>query len=275
MQFLIDAFSPAELLHIVSIANKYQLLDTEQKRFLIALRMSNAHDGQSYQIEAGKKNKFYRIFGQFLQEIQEGQDCGKDDCAVCRRLAELRDDFHGAQQSVEFRLFIEWFQDSTREYGAPDEAPAPRPAPRPEPIRAEPIRTEAVRAEPVRPEALSVAGDPLALADTFSPACSIPAHERAIDRLADTHGAPAGREAIFPQFAEFASDEPLFCLNESHPLVRQLGALLGAEVDSLGEAALRSYAHALRGLSGRLLAQLAGSGRDQGAENNPPRVTAG
>ena len=83
MPFLIDCFSPGEMLHMVSIANRHLILNTDQKRFLIGLRMAEIQPDGSYAVNADKVGKFNRIFGQFLNELKPGQRCDKETCPTC------------------------------------------------------------------------------------------------------------------------------------------------------------------------------------------------
>lgn len=268
MQFLIDRFSPAELLHIVSIANKYQLLNTEQKRFLIALRMSNAHDGQAFQVDAEKKQKFCRIFSQFLQELQVEQCCEKPECPICERFQNLCQDFHGKQSSQEFSLFMEWFQSSTRKYGVTE---------KPASVEPKPITVSAVASASPMVAATSITADRSALQDSYSPSCSIPAHEKAITELAENLGNPVAETVpLYPRFPDYQTIEPLFTLNDSHPLVRMLSAMLQTDTDNLPEKALRSYTDKLQGLCARLLVSLTLPVADANqSEINDSVVTAG
>ena len=120
MPFLIDCFSPSEMLHMVSLANRHQLLTTDQKRFLIGLRMAEIGLDGSYKVHPDKIGKFNRIFGQFLNELKPGERCDKSECLTCDRLQGLLEDFHGTQQTAEFQRFMDWFQKSTLLYNPAD-----------------------------------------------------------------------------------------------------------------------------------------------------------
>lgn len=90
MQHLIDNFPPGELLHIVSVANKHRLLTTEDKRYLIALRMSAPYSDGNYRIEDSKKEEFPRVFENFLTGLEPSAGCGEDGCSICNRFQVLK-----------------------------------------------------------------------------------------------------------------------------------------------------------------------------------------
>ncbi|AHC14145.1 hypothetical protein [Salinispira pacifica] len=90
MQHLIDNFPPGELLHIVSVANKHRLLTTEDKRYLIALRMSAPYADGNYRIEDSKKEEFPRVFEDFLTGLETGAGCGEEGCSICNRFQVLK-----------------------------------------------------------------------------------------------------------------------------------------------------------------------------------------
>ncbi|WP_052078954.1 hypothetical protein [Spirochaeta lutea] len=117
MQYLIDLFSPQELLHLVGVANKLRILSTEDKRYVIALRMSTPYTQDlGYEIEPAKKLRFNRVLNQFFSQMPLGGRCDKDICGICDRLENLRQDFAGPQESLEFSLFMDWVSHSTQEY---------------------------------------------------------------------------------------------------------------------------------------------------------------
>lgn len=90
MQHLIDNFPPGELLHIVSVANKHRLMTTEDKRYLIALRMSAPYSDGTYCIEDSKKEEFPRVFEDFLTGLSADAHCGEDGCSICNRFHVLK-----------------------------------------------------------------------------------------------------------------------------------------------------------------------------------------
>lgn len=280
MPFLIDCFSPAEMLHMVSIANRHQLLTTDQKRFLIGLRMAEVSIDGTYKISSEKIGKFNRIFGQFLNELKTGQCCDKDECPTCDRLQDLLTDFHGPQESPEFQRFIDWFQKSTLVY-SPSESEAPaKPAPvlrgpasaggspRPasmlssRPVCPPPIEADAPSVVPSLPASAltgpfedAPARRPVQAATP--PQASAPsAPPVSVVRPEIVPEPPAPEPAPFPAFPEHDDAEPLFRPNENHPLVRQLVRLSAAPLNDLGEHALREHALQLQQTSRRLLSSL-------------------
>jgi hypothetical protein len=277
MSFLIDCFSPAEMLHMVSIANRHQLLTTDQKRFLIGLRMAEVNPDGTYKITPEKLGKFSRIFGQFLNELEVGQRCEKDDCPTCDRLQELLDDFHGPQESREFRCFIEWFQKSTLVYtssepvaptqsanrplsspfahGKPPLSPAPAKAPAPAAVsHASGLPPTAFKgpfedAAPLRPPvaAPAPAPDPVP-APARSPGPIQPAAPTlaAVNDEAAPTAAPLSPTTPAPAAIGAGGCEPLFIPNHEHPLVRRLQELSAADPGLMDDATIRRHASQLQ-----------------------------
>ena len=224
MPFLIDCFSPSEMLHMVSLANRHQVLNTDQKRFLIGLRMAEIGLDGSYKVHPDKIGKFNRIFGQFLNELAPGERCDKAECLTCDRLQTLLEDFHGKQESIEFQRFMEWFQKSTLLYN-PDEG-----------SQAENATTD----DEAEPEAGFTQLDPAATSPMagldsaklpHTPSPTPPSSPRLPEPAAMPVPPrdPEPLEAVLvapPPVTPAPVPEALFSLNTSHPLIHRLSALL-------------------------------------------------
>jgi hypothetical protein len=256
MPFLIDCFSPAEMLHMVSVANRHQLLTTDQKRFLIGLRMAEVNPDGTYKITPEKVGKFNRIFGQFLNELKSGQRCDKEGCPTCDRLQELLDDFHGPQESPEFRSFIEWFQKSTLLY-TPSEPTTPAAAssrPLSSPFShskqaAASIPSKSAAAVPSLAASLPATAfkgpyeDAAPLHPTVATPAPVPGPDRATAPIPQAEPQPPPA-AIGDALA--AGGAPLFQPNPQHPIVRRLQELLAADLGRMDDASLRRCAHQLQ-----------------------------
>jgi hypothetical protein len=261
---------------MVSIANRHQVLTTDQKRFLIGLRMAEVHTDGTYRISSEKVGKFNRIFGQFLNELKPGQRCDKTECPTCDRLQDLLVDFHGTQESTEFQRFIDWFQKSTLVYtNTESDSPAtqsPRVLTSPfaggKPSVSVPAATSACHGLPTsaltgpfesaphpRPEPVEAAQP---TQSSVPAVCLV----RPIAEAAETS------PDIFPAFPENLEDIPLFLPNENHPLVRQLIQLGQANIQEMGEKKLREHALQLQLSCQRLLGSL-GIKNDAEAQPEP------
>lgn len=231
MAYLIDLFTPADLLHFVSIANKYKILNTEDKRYLIALRMSAPWVEGVFQTDEAKKNRFYRVFSQFLKELGPGQGCDNHACPTCDRVQALREDFHGKQDSEEFALFLHWFQNGGK-------APARKIAPA---VQEAPLSFPAEQAEQKnRPELLDLTDQtqavPLAQ-ETLPPA------EPSLDRDSETPHAGRNQSAIV---RGAFSQIPVFQVNSSHPVIVNFSALVARDLSMLDAEDLRRHSLALK-----------------------------
>ena len=253
MPFLIDCFSPSEMLHMVSIANRHQILNTDQKRFLIGLRMAEIQPDGSYKVSPDKVGKFNRIFGQFLNELKPGQRCDKETCPTCDRSQDLVEDFHGPQSSDEFRRFIDWFQKSTLLYTttetSEDLPPVSRPATQP---TLRPLVSEKLASARVAPSPADTAPPVSALVGPFEDTLRPVVPRGPVE--ADELPAPvASAPEFFPVYAEASTDIPLFRINTQHPLILQLQHLTQYDLSNLPEKSLRTYSETLRSNCQRLL----------------------
>ncbi|WP_028973081.1 hypothetical protein [Spirochaeta cellobiosiphila] len=108
MTFLIDRFKPKEILHVVGISNKLKILNTDEKKYLLAVRMGTPYSEGQYELESGEKEKFLPIFMKFINQFPMNYYCDKDDCPICERLKDIKFDFQGNQESIEYELLMQW-----------------------------------------------------------------------------------------------------------------------------------------------------------------------
>lgn len=251
MHDLIDLFTPGELLHIVSIANQHGFLKTEHKRFLIALRMTGSWQDGVWEVDEEKKSRFAPILGQFLQELEPWQRCNKDECALCDRFQSLHADFHGAQESEEFRLFMDWFMKGSRTYqqnGASRSAsPAPGTVAGSAPVSPEPVAR-------IVPAAVVPASPALAPAPA---AVSVPGGETPAMPAASPRPAPAAsaRPVALPrdEAGTRSWQAPLFTLNRSHPALSSLDRLANQNLGLMDDFQLRDFTQRLQKMAREFL----------------------
>lgn len=235
MAYLIDLFTPADLLHFVSIANKYKILNTDDKRYLIALRMSAPWVEGIFQTDEAKKNRFYRVFSQFLQELGPGQGCDNHACPTCDRVQALREDFHGSQQSEEFSLFLNWFQNGGKAPTRParqalvEEVPAPL-----------------VKAEPEPQPELNVPSETCKGSETA---------QATVEDIISDQG-PVLRASSSIVRGAF-SEIPLFQINPNHPVIVNFSSLLARDLSKLDTEDIRRHTLALT-RSGQHLLEILG-----------------
>jgi|GEM_PF-6107680 len=117
MKKLIDFFAPRELLHIVSIANRLKILSTEEKKYLLAVRMGSKRDeNKEWDLEEGEKEKFYPLFSRFMNLFPKDYECVRDECPVCSRLLSLKQDFTGKGKSEEYSMLMSWVSRGQNHY---------------------------------------------------------------------------------------------------------------------------------------------------------------
>lgn len=283
MNNLIDHFTPSELLHIVSISNQHGFLKTENKRFLIALRMTSPWADGEWQVDEEKKSRFIPILGQFLQELEPWQRCSKDECEHCDRFQALHKDFHGSQESPEFRLFMDWFLSGSKTYGAGSKTASAASSP-----AGGSSQGTGRPANPVRPAAAVPAAVP-SLQNPLTPAVPAPvvpvpsqAAEAAVPQTAETPVLPVPKAAVaavqpeppkpvvaarhdelpgHPQVKDLPRSwdaaQPLFTLNQSHPAVRALENLARQDLHLMDDYQLRDFTSRLQKMTREFLASMA------------------
>lgn len=116
MNHLIDCFKPKELLHIVGISNKLRILNTEEKKYLIAVRMGTSYENNSYSLDLEKKNNFHKTFFKFMNQFPMNYHCETEDCPICNRLKDLKFDFEHNHKTKEYSLLMTWFNQGISHY---------------------------------------------------------------------------------------------------------------------------------------------------------------
>lgn len=121
MSTLIDLFSPREILHMVGVSNQLKILETSEKKFLLAVRMGAKREDNSWTIPEDDKMKFYPIFSRFMNCLPENHECDKKNCPVCERFRALKHDFNGNGESEEYNLLMKWVSMGQAHYSSPKE----------------------------------------------------------------------------------------------------------------------------------------------------------
>jgi len=252
MKELIDYFSPSELLHLVSIANIHNLLKTDQKRFLVALRMGCTYDDGSWQIDQDKKKRFYPILGQFLNELQAHQRCNKDECLICDRFQNLNFDFHGPQLSPEFASFIAWVEGSHGGAAKPlqEASELPKSSKESQETRAE--RVSVPSQEAASPlgqsdilDVKNAVNEALQDQEAPRPVQDAKPSKDMVDFVsAESSHALKERQALtlLPEL----SQQPLFILNENHPALKRFKSLFTKDLSLMEDFQVREYTYKLQ-----------------------------
>ncbi len=123
MKQLIDFFTPREVLHMVGIANRMKFLTTEEKKYLLAVRMGAKKDAdtESWNISSSEKEKFYPIFSRFIPLMPFEYECVRESCPICSRFLKLKEDFEGSRTSEEYDLLMRWVSRSQTHYTGPSD----------------------------------------------------------------------------------------------------------------------------------------------------------
>jgi len=150
MTQLIDRFNPKEILHIVGISNKLKILNTDEKKFLLAVRMGTPYTDGAYELDSEEKGKFPPVFMKFMNQFPMNYYCEKEDCPVCERLKDLKFDFQENQETQEYFLMMNWvatqtpeeesFQEEAPEENLVDETSEEQPPAKEAPVEEAPVK---------------------------------------------------------------------------------------------------------------------------------------
>jgi hypothetical protein len=123
MKQLIDLFTPREVLHMVGIANRMKVLTTEEKKYLLAVRMGAKKDAdtESWDISCSEKEKFYPVFSRFIPLVPFDYECVRESCPICSRFLKLKKDFEGSRTSEEYDLLMRWVSRGQTHYTGPSD----------------------------------------------------------------------------------------------------------------------------------------------------------